>query len=268
MLNQSFKRHLINAQMSPNTIRAYCFAVEEYFSKFQIVSRANLLEYKRFLIENNSPNTANLRIRAMNRYLRFIGKEKMALQGVRIQQRSFLGDILDNEKYERFKNHLKKESNQQWYFVASVLATTGIRVGELINIKAENVAQGFFDIYGKGGKFRRVFLVDSLRKELMEWINNENRERGPLFRNKFGDQITTRGISLQLQRLAQKYGIEPSKVHPHAFRHLFARNFLGKTGDVALLADLLGHSSIETTRIYLRKTSDEQHRIVEKVITW
>lgn len=268
MLNQRFKNNLARAQMSQNTIRAYCYAVDEYFKKYQIVSRSNLLRYKRYLIENNSPSTVNLRIRAINRYLRFIGKDNLALTGIKIQQKSFLGDILDNETYEHFKSRLCGESNRQWYYVVSVLGTTGVRIGELVQIKAEQVVLGHIDIYGKGGKCRRVFLIDSLRKELLDWMKEIKRSKGPLFRNRFGDKITARGISLQLRRLAIKYGMDPSKVHPHAFRHLFARNFLEKTGDVALLADLLGHSSIETTRIYLRKTSEEQHQIVEKVITW
>ena len=143
-----------------------------------------------------------------------------------------------------------------------------MRIGELVRIKAEQVILGYIDVIGKGGKCRRVFLIDSLRNELLMWMELIKRCKGPLFRNKFGDQISTRGVSAQLQRLAMKYGVDPAKVHPHAFRHLFARKFLEKTGDVALLADLLGHSSIETTRIYLRKTSEEQHQIVEKVITW
>ena len=268
MTNQSFIRYLTKSQMSQNTIRSYCFAVDEYNSMFQIVSTSNLLKYKRYLLGKYSPSTANVRIRAINRYLRFIGKGKLALHGVKIQQVSFLGDTLDNNTYEIFKSCLKGESNLQWYFIVSVLSTTGVRIGELVRIKAEQVILGYIDVIGKGGKCRRVFLTDSLRNELLMWMELIKRCKGPLFRNKFGDQISTRGVSAQLQRLAMKYGIAPAKVHPHAFRHLFARKFLEKTGDVALLADLLGHSSIETTRIYLRKTSEEQHQIVEKVITW
>lgn len=268
MYNQDFMCDLVNAQMSQNTIRAYCFAVDEYLQKFQIVSNSNLLIYKRYLVDKYSPSTVNVRIRAINRYLRFLGRDNLALKGVRIQQKSFLGDILDNDTHEHFKSCLKREKNLQWYFIVSVLATTGVRIGELVRIRSEHVFLGHIDIYGKGGKCRRVFLIESLRKELLEWVKQEKREKGPLFRNKFGDQISTRGVSIQLKRLAVKYGIDPSKVHPHAFRHLFARKFLEKTEDVALLADLLGHSSIETTRIYLRRTSEEQHRIVEKVITW
>lgn len=268
MYNQQFNNFLIKAQLSENTIRAYCYAINDYFSRFQIVSQDNLLNYKHYLIDNYSPSTVNQRIRAMNRYLKFIGRDDLPLQGVRIQQNSFLGDTLDYETYNYFKKCLSRESDLQWYFIVSVLSTTGIRVGELVEIEAREVYLGYIDIFGKGGKCRRVFLRESLRDELLRWMRRENREEGPLFRNRFSGQITTRGVSLQIGRLARKYGIDPSKVHPHAFRHLFAKKFLEKTGDVALLADLLGHSSIETTRIYLRKTVEEQRRIVEKVITW
>ena len=209
MTNQSFIRYLTKSQMSQNTIRSYCFAVDEYNSMFQIVSTSNLLKYKRYLLGKYSPSTANVRIRAINRYLRFIGKGKLALHGVKIQQVSFLGDTLDDNTYEIFKSCLKGESNLQWYFIVSVLSTTGVRIGELVRIKAEQVILGYIDVIGKGGKCRRVFLTDSLRNELLMWMELIKRCKGPLFRNKFGDQISTRGVSAQLQRLAMKYGVDP-----------------------------------------------------------
>ena len=93
-------------------------------------------------------------------------------------------------------------------------------------------------------------------------------ESGYIFRNRFGSRITTRGISQQLKNFAVKYGIDPKVVYPHSFRHRFAKNFLEKLNDIALLADLMGHESIETTRIYLRKTASEQQEIVNRIVTW
>ena len=99
-------------------------------------------------------------------------------------------------------------------------------------------------------------------------MKQNNRDTGYLFLNRFGEKITTRGISIQLKKLAAKYGINPIVVYPHSFRHRYAKNFLEKFNDISLLADLMGHDSIETTRIYLRRTSTEQQAIVDKVITW
>ena len=107
-----------------------------------------------------------------------------------------------------------------------------------------------------------------MRKEAEEWLKLKGRESGYLFLNRFGERITTRGISQQLKNYAEKYGLNTKVVYPHSFRHRFAKNFLEKFNDIALLADLMGHESIETTRIYLRRTSAEQQEIVDKVITW
>ena len=166
------------------------------------------------------------------------------------------------------KNRLKKEENKEWYFVVRFLATTGARVSELVQIKVEHVRIGYFDIYTKGGKIRRLFIPKALRKETEEWLMIIGRESGYLFLNRFGERITTRGIAQQLKNYADKYGMNTKVVYPHSFRHRFAKNFLEKFNDIALLADLMGHESIETTRIYLRRTSAEQQEIVDKVITW
>ena len=102
----------------------------------------------------------------------------------------------------------------------------------------------------------------------MNWLESENRQTGYLFLNRFDDQITARGVAQQLKFYAGKYGLDKVVVYPHSFRHMYAKRFLEKFNDISLLADLLGHESIETTRIYLRRTSSEQQSIVDKIVTW
>lgn len=155
-----------------------------------------------------------------------------------------------------------------WYFVVRFLAATGARVSELIQIKAEHVAIGYFDLYTKGGKIRRLFIPKELRREALLWLEGEGKSSGYLFVNRFGERITPRGISQQLKNFAHRYGLNPKVVYPHSFRHRYAKNFLEVYNDISLLADLMGHESIETTRIYLRRTSSEQQEIVDKFITW
>ena len=156
----------------------------------------------------------------------------------------------------------------EWYFVVWYLAATGARVSELIQIKIEHIELGYFDLYTKGGKLRRLYIPKRLRTETLTWLEETNRFSGYLFLNRYGDRITTRGISQQLKNYADKYGIDKKVVYPHSFRHRYAKNFLEKFNDIALLADLMGHESIETTRIYLRRTASEQQAIVDKVVTW
>ena len=123
-------------------------------------------------------------------------------------------------------------------------------------------------LYTKGGKIRRIYIAKRLQNEALKWLDSKKKESGYIFCNKRGERLTTRGIAHQLKELALKYKMNSNVIYPHSFRHRFAKNFLDKYNDIALLADLMGHESIETTRIYLRRTSEEQHEIVNKVITW
>ncbi|VKZ13075.1 integrase/recombinase, phage integrase family [Streptococcus pneumoniae] len=138
----------------------------------------------------------------------------------------------------------------------------------VIKIKVEHVEIGYFDIYSKGGKIRRLYIPKKLRNSCLSWLESENRRSGYLFLNKFNEPITARGVAQQLKNYADKYKMNPKVIYPHSFRHLFAKNFLAKYNDIALLADLMGHESIETTRIYLRKTATEQQNIVDKIVNW
>ena len=107
-----------------------------------------------------------------------------------------------------------------------------------------------------------------MQKEAKTWLEKEGVTSGYIFLNRYGERITTRGIAIQLKHFADKYGLKRDVVYPHSFRHRFAKNFLDKFNDIALLADLMGHESIETTRIYLRRTATEQRQIVDEVVTW
>lgn len=123
-------------------------------------------------------------------------------------------------------------------------------------------------MYSKGGKVRRLYIPKSLREEAQIRLASINGTSGYVFLNRFGNRITPRGIAMQLKAYAEKYGINKNVVYPHSFRHRFAKNFLEKFNDISLLADLMGHESIETARIYLRRTSGEQKELVDEVVTW
>jgi site-specific recombinase XerD len=268
MTESTFETFLRQADMAKNTIAAYLYAVKEYHSMFKTISKKNLLVYKTYMIETYKPKTVNLRIQGINKYLDMMGKTRMRLKSVKIQQRPYLENVISNADYFFLKNNLKQEENQSWYYVVWFLAATGARVSELVQIKVEHVQAGFYDIYTKGGKVRRIYIPKMLKQEALAWLSEIGRQSGYLFLNRFGERITTRGISQQLKNYALKYGLNEKVVYPHSFRHRYAKNFLEKFNDIALLADLMGHESIETTRIYLRRSSSEQQEIVDEVITW
>ena len=266
--NEKFERHLRDSNLSENTISSYMFAIKQYGQQYDDVTQKKLREYKMWLIENYKPKTVNLRLRALNCYLESIGKEKLKLPFVRVQQKSYLENVISEADYEYFKSCLKKDNEMFWYFVIRFLAATGARVSELIQIKAEHIKWGHLDLYSKGGKLRRIYIPKELQNEAISWLAEKQQESGFIFLNKYGERITTRGISGQLKKLAVRYNINPTVVYPHSFRHRFAKSFLERYNDIAFLADLMGHESIETTRIYLRKTSTEQREIVDTIINW
>ena len=265
---EQFELHLRDGNMAKNTIAAYLYTVRDYYSRFPKLNKRGLLDYKAYLIDTFKPKTVNLRIQALNKYLDFMHLSRLRLKSVKVQNRSFLENVISNADYKFLKKSLKKDGIMEWYFVVWYLCATGARVSELIRIKIEHVETGYFDLYSKGGKLRRLYIPKKLRNETLEWLKTEGRTSGYLFLNRFGERITARGISQQLKNYAEKYKLDKKVVYPHSFRHRYAKNFLEKYNDIALLADLMGHESIETTRIYLRKTASEQQAIVDKIVTW
>lgn len=265
---EEFEAHLRRSNLSENTISSYLLTIRMYQQLSGEITKQNLLAFKGYLIETYKPKTVNLRIQAINKYLEFIKKDKLRLAPVKIQQKNFLENVISDADYKFLKNCLKRDKNWEWYFVVRYLAATGARVSELIQIKVEHVFNGYFDLYSKGGKLRRLYIPKKLKIETEVWLNEKGITSGYLFLNRFGNRITVRGISQQLKNYAHKYGLNSKVVYPHSFRHRFAKNFLEKYNDISLLADLMGHESIETTRIYLRKTASEQQEIVDKIVTW
>ena len=272
-----FQEYLRNKNLAPNTISTYSSSVRLFLSMYQEVSLKNLKKYRGLLISRYKPATVNQRIHAINNYIRFLTETReeeflflknYRLSTIKIQQKNFQDDTISNEDYELLKCRLKADGNDFWYFVVHFLAATGVRVSELTKIKVEHLSHGYLDLYSKGGKIRRIYIPDFLCEEALEWCCRRELRSGFLFLNRRGKPISPRGIHSQLKHYALQYGINPDTVYPHSFRHRFAKNFLARFNDITLLADLMGHGSIETTRIYLTCSSKEQQKLLDKIITW
>lgn len=272
-----FQSYLKKNNQSENTITAYLISVRYFYSLYQEINPVNLKAYRSFLITTYSPATTNQRVHAMNVYLHFLETchkgeypelQSFRLKSIKMPRGSFQDTIISNEDCQLLQNRLKEENQDFWYFVVRFLVTTGARVSELTQIKAEHLACGYLDLYSKGGKVRRIYITDTLCKEALAWCQQRGRTSGFIFTGKNGKPVTSRGIHSQLKHFAIRYGIDPDTMYPHSFRHRFAKNFLARYGDIALLADLLGHESIETTRIYLTKSSREQKELLNEIVTW
>ena len=263
-----FETFLRRLDLAKNTVSSYVWTVNYFERTYKDFNKKNLLAYKGYLVEHFKPQTVNLRLQAINKYLEFIKQDKLKLRFIKVQQKNFLENVISNADYKFLKSSLLSDGYKDWYFIVWFMTATGSRVSELLQIKAEHVQIGHLDLYTKGGKMRRIYIPKTLQKEALQWLQERKISTGYIFLNRFGERITTRGIAMQLKHFADKYGLKREVVYPHSFRHRYAKNFLDRFNDIALLADLMGHESIETTRIYLRRTASEQRQIVDKIVNW
>lgn len=269
--------YLKQKNLAANTIAAYHFSVNMFFSIYPELTMNNLKDFRAALINQFLPATVNQRLHAMNHFLRFLEDRhptlhpelvRFRMKALKLPRNSFQNSIISIEDCSLLEERLQVDQQQFWYFVVRFLVTTGVRVSELVQIKVEHLKRGYLDLYSKGGKIRRIFITDSLCAEALEWCREREQTSGLIFIHPDGKPVTTRGIHAQLTYFAARYGIDPAIAYPHAFRHRFAKNFLDRCGDISLLADLMGHESIETTRIYLTKSSQEQQKLLDEIVTW
>ncbi len=266
--SDDFRLYLELHNMSANTIRSYLYAVRQFSALYPDITHDTLMLYKCYLIERYKPQTVNLRIRAMNCYMEFLQKPDDKILMVRTQNKSFLEHVISLADYEYLKNCLMRDGELQYYFIVRMMAGTGMRVSELVKTSVEDVEHGYIDLMSKGNRARRIYIPHVVRDPCLQWLESVQRHKGPVFRNKFNTQISTTGVRDQIKVLAFRYHLDPDVVYPHAFRHLFAKNFIERCDDIAMLSDILGHESIETTRIYLQRSSYEQQMIFNQVVDW
>lgn len=264
-----FEKQLHKEGASYNTIVSYCWAVNDFYSRYDTLSHTNLLKYREMLIHKNSPQTVNLRLLAMNRYLKTIKRNSLKLKVVKIQKKPFIENVISEADYKFLKRRLRKDGRLKYYFLVWFMGATGARVSEVINFKVENLSDGYMDIYGKGMKFRRIYIPKRLQTEALKWVKAEGRNSGYLFLNNLNEQISPKGIGKQLQKYGTAYGIDKAVLHPHSFRHMFAKKFLKESnGNIFWLGDILGHSSLDSTKIYLQLSAREQYDLFNSIVNW
>ena len=266
---EDYRKHLVEKGFSDHTIQSYEYAIRQLDERIGLhPTSEGLLAHKDWLAANYSAKTVNLRITAINSYLDFTEFEGIRLKSLRIQQKPYLDNVISQEDYERMRDSLLQDGEIFWHFVVRFLACTGARVSELCMFTVESIRDGHLDIVSKGQKLRRIYIPSRLAKDATKWLHDIGRFDGYVFASAGEKPMTTRGIAMGLKRHAKKYGIDPDVVYPHSFRHRFAKNFIAKCPDIAFLADLMGHESIETTRVYLRRTAAEQREAVDATIDW
>jgi len=265
---KDFEGYLYEDEKSRATVEKYSrdmarFA--EYLGSREL-TRAAVTEYKERLARDYSVASANSMIAAINKFFRFLGRPELCVRQFRVQRRVFCPAEaeLTREEYSRLVQAAEREGDKRLSLMIQTLCGTGIRVSELENITAEAVRQGSVTVSCKG-KTRTVFIVSALQKKLTRYASERGISRGPIFLTASGRPIDRCNVWRQMKALCESARVAPSKVFPHNLRHLFARIFYKKEKDIAKLADVLGHSSINTTRIYIVTTGEEHRSLMESM---
>lgn len=223
-----------------------------------------ILQYKERIKGQRRPKAVNAALCAVNAYLRAIGREDCRVSLLRIQRRPFIEDRRELTQAEYVRLLGAARPGGRMCMVLQTLCATGIRVSELGYITVEAARAGRAEISLKG-KCRVVLIVKALRQSLLRFAGERGIESGSIFRTRNGKPLDRRNIWRDMKRLAEGAGVDASKVFPHNLRHLFARAFYAVERNLANLADILGHSSVETTRIYVAASEREHERILERM---
>ena len=265
---QKFEMYLHEEEKSRNTVEKYmrdvrCFAL---FAGDREITKALVMEYKLWLVSNYAITSVNSMLAALNVFLRFCGWYSCCVKLYKVQRQVYSSEKkeLTKAEYVSLIKVAERKNNERLSFVIQTICGTGIRVSELSFITVEAVLKGEAVVSCKG-KTRYIFIVKQLRKKLLKYAKSRGIVSGPIFVTKNGKPLDRSNIWSDMKKLCKEAGVDPDKVFPHNFRHLFARTFYQLERDLAKLADILGHSSINTTRIYIMTTSAEHRRKMENM---
>lgn len=259
----SFKLYLYEEEKSDNTIEKYMRDIR-FFCEWlggKEVDKAAVLQFKKELCEKYAPKSVNSMLSSINAFFLFMGWYELKVKTLKIQRQIFSDKEkeLTKAEYERLLTAAKSKKNEKLYYLIQTIGSTGLRVSEIKYVTVDAVKAGQATINCKG-KIRQVFLPKQLCKMLKEFIKFQNIKSGSVFVSRTGKPLDRSNIWKMLKDLCDIAGVARSKVFPHNFRHLFARTFYSLQKDIVRLADILGHSSVNTTRIYTMETG-ERHKI-------
>lgn len=265
-LLNSFISYLHEQEKSNSTIKSYqreLFALQMYIDDNKL-TKEKLIEYKSMITSQYKPTTCNVAIAAINSFLRYIEHENLFLKPLRIQKQIYetTDRELTRKDYDRLIRAANLNGQDRLSLIIQTICSTGIRVSELQYITVDAVKEGKCSVNNKG-KSRIVFIPAQLQKLLKKYVVKQNITAGSIFVSRNGKPLDRSNIYHSMQRLCSTAGVKPSKVYPHNLRHLFAKTYYTQNKDISRLADILGHTSINTTRIYTRESGAVHARQIE-----
>lgn len=264
-----FREYLRKEEKSKNTVEKYLRDVTAFavWLDGETVTKETTVAFKQYLLDSGyAVRSVNSMLASLNCLFSFLGWSDCKVKSLKIQRQVYCSEEkeLTKAEYERLCRTAKEKHNERLNLILQTICGTGIRVSELSFITVEAVKKGEATVSLKG-KTRTIFLVKELQKKLLRYIAEQGLQSGAVFVTRTGKPINRTTIWREMKALCKEANVNPDKVFPHNLRHLFARVFYGIEKDIAKLADILGHSSIETTRIYIISTGTEHRRRMEKM---
>ena len=265
----AYAAYLHMEERSPGTVEKYLRDVQAFtrWLDGRPVTRELAAGWKEYLhSQGYAPVTINAMLAALNSLLRFLGREDCRVKFLKIQRRLFreAGRELTRPEYERLLMAARERGQDRLALLMETICATGIRVSEVRYLTVEAARRGRAEIALKG-KIRTILIPNKLCRKLLKYAGKHKTVSGEIFLTRNGTSMSRRQIWAELKRLCQYAGVESTKVFPHNLRHLFATTFYKVCKDIARLADVLGHSSIETTRIYLLTSGREHARQLDRL---
>ena len=265
----AFKKYLCAEERSAGTIENYLRHVRGFavWLDGRAATKEAAASWKDHLISRSyNPSTINAMLVSLNCFFTFLGKQEYRIRTLRIQRKLFRDDSreLTRAEYDRLIAAAQSAGKSRLALLMETICATGIRVSEVQYITVEAVEKGRAEISLKG-KIRTILIPGKLRRKLLKYARKNKTVSGKIFLTRNGKGMSRKQVWAEMKAICEKAGVAPSKVFPHNLRHLFARTFYKVCRDVAKLADVLGHSSIETTRIYLITTGAEHARQLERL---
>lgn len=265
---KEFENYLKAEEKSASTIEKYVRDVivfKEWLCK-NSANKQSIVEYKIFLSNNYAVASVNAAISSLNSFFGFCGKNNLKVKTVRCQRKIFISEQknLTRSEYELLIDIAEKQESRRLSLIMQTICTTGIRVSELKFITVEAALSGQAEISCKG-KIRLVILPKKLCAVLVEYAKEKGIKSGSVFLSRKGNPLDRSNIWSEMKNLCAKAGVPPEKVFPHNLRHLFARTYYSAMKDIVRLSDVLGHSSLNTTRIYTMETGEIHRRQIEEL---
>lgn len=266
---KAFEDYLYERENARATIQKYksdAATFLRYLGNECRVDKSRVLAYKEWLVTHYAVSSVNSMLASVNQFLIFLECRELTVKPLKVQRSLFLKEEkeLSKEEYRKLVKTARQEGKEQIALCMETIAATGIRISELRYFTVEKVKKGRIEICNKG-KYRRIFLTDDIRKKLLHYCKTAGVREGQIFVTRTGKPKDRSNLWKEMKRLKEKAGVCASKIFPHNFRHLFARVYYTCTKDLAGLADLLGHSSLNVTRIYTSNTGEVYQKQLEKM---